>query len=757
MSTPARPPGRDGGSDAATGSVPTVGFVLEQTLGHVTHAQNLRSIIPPDGAIAPRWAEVAWEIPSWGRAMPPVRNWTVRAGVRARRAIARLDRETPLDALFVHTQVPAVLAADWMARIPTVVSVDATPIQYDELGEHYGHARGAPAVERLKYLANRRCFDRAAHLVTWSDWAKQGLVDRYDVPPGKVTVIAPGVDVDAWTTGAPGPVGGPIRLLFVGGDLHRKGGNDLLAAFRSLRARRADLEVELHLVTKTPVAAEPGVVVHHGLGPNSAELRALYGRADIFCLPTSGDCLPMVLSEAGACGLPLVSTAVGAIPEIVRDGETGLLVPPRDRAALTAALERLVVDGALRRRLGEQASALVRRDYDARANAGRLVDLLATVARTSTVGAAPRRRPAADVTGGSQRRQVLLTVSGEIPDDLEDQIAMGRRPRPDYQVLAETFEADVLDVRRARERSGAPGRVIERLGGPHALLAWATFRLRRRYAVVFTDGEQIGLPLAALCRMTGSRVRHLMIGHLLSTPAKTLLVRLLRLERLIDVVFVYASAQRRFLEQRLGFASEKVVLTPFMVDTAFFRPQPRRATRNLISSAGLEHRDYATLVRAVQDLDVDVVLAAASPWSRRPDDTREAELPPNVEVRRLPLDELRDLYAASRFVVVPLEDVPFQAGVTTILEAMAMGKAVVCSRTPGQTDVVVDGVNGLYVTPGDVHGLRNAIQKLLDDPDMAARLGAAGRRLAEQEMDVHRYAARLGGYVRAARHEAATR
>ena len=81
-----------------------------------------------------------------------------------------------------------------MRRIPTVVSLDATPLQYDELGEHYAHEPGNARVEQLKYRANRRCFERAAHVVAWSEWAKQGSSTATASPADKVTVIPPGVD-----------------------------------------------------------------------------------------------------------------------------------------------------------------------------------------------------------------------------------------------------------------------------------------------------------------------------------------------------------------------------------------------------------------------------------------------------------------------------------------------------------------------------------------------------------------------------------
>ena len=171
-----------------------------------------------------------------------------------------------------------------------------------------------------------------------------------------------------------------MRILFVGGDLRRKGGDLLIEAVRRLRAEDGLPDIELHLVTTAPVDDEPGVVVHRGLTSNSPALIEQYHLADVFALPTLGDCLPMVLAEAAATGLPLVSTDVGAIHEIVRQGDTGELVPAGDVDALTDALRRLVADEPLRRSYGEAALRLARSDHDARANAGRIVSILAAAA-----------------------------------------------------------------------------------------------------------------------------------------------------------------------------------------------------------------------------------------------------------------------------------------------------------------------------------------------------------------------------------------
>lgn len=362
----------------------TIGFILEQTLGHRTHSQNLQSNVPGDPSVRALWGPVEWEARGLAAKLPIYNsNWTVRAGLQARRLIADMQRSTPLDALFIHTQVPAILATNWVKRLPSVVSLDATPIQYDSLGAFYEHETGAGWMEQQKWRLNRNCFRHANKLVTWTHWTKQGLVDAYEVPAEKVTVIPPGVNPLEWAH----PTGrkndnSVVRILFVGGDLKRKGGDLLLEAFRALRQQMASRRqensstLELHLVTRDTVAEEPGVFVYNNMQPNSGPLKQLFHDCHIFCLPTLGDCLPMVLSEAGAAGLPAVSTQVGGIAEIVKEGKTGFLVPTGDVSALVDALQTLVENPALRLEQGQRAVDVVRQSFDAKKNATRLLTLL---------------------------------------------------------------------------------------------------------------------------------------------------------------------------------------------------------------------------------------------------------------------------------------------------------------------------------------------------------------------------------------------
>jgi len=109
--------------------------------------------------------------------------------------------------------------------------------------------------------------------------------------------------------------------------------------------------------------------------------------------------------------------------------------------------------------------------------------------------------------------------------------------------------------------------------------------------------------------------------------------------------------------------------------------------------------------------------------------------------------ELRDLYARSRFVVVPLRRSDTDNGVNVILEAMAMGKPVICSRTQGQVDVIEEGVTGLFVPVGDPAALRVAMLELWNNPERAAQMGRAARAYVEKHHTLERFCRDVKGAV----------
>jgi len=353
-----------------------VGFVMEQALGHVTYTQNLRTAYAGSDRMTPVWLPVPFANSGPLDRLPVARsNWSIRGSLRAHAAVRGLGGASAFDALLYHTQTISLLAGAAQRRTAVILSLDATPIGFDRVGGAYGHRTAAGGVERLKALLHKRIFRGAAALTTWSQWAKDSLAADYGVDPRRVTVIPPGVDLEVFSPGVrrdESDDSRPLRLLFVGGDFERKGGPLLLDCMRAGLGERC----ELHVVTGQPLPKTPGVVVHRGLGPNDPRLLQLYRDADIFTLPTAGDCLAVVLAEALASGLPVVTTDVAAQPEAVRDGETGIIVPAGDATQLGRALLRLIDDPGLRRAMGRAARLDAEARFDARANAARLLDVI---------------------------------------------------------------------------------------------------------------------------------------------------------------------------------------------------------------------------------------------------------------------------------------------------------------------------------------------------------------------------------------------
>lgn len=340
-----------------------------------------------------------------------------------------------------------------------------------------------------------------------------------------------------------------------------------------------------------------------------------------------------------------------------------------------------------------------------------------------------------------------LIVIGDGAADIADEHAA---PRRDYRALADRLGADILD---AGTLSSRRGRMLDGIALARVAAARST-----PYDSIYCDSEHIGIPLAFLLRRRDARPRLTTIAHYLTPLKKRLLIRALRVQRGIDAVIVHTRAQAE-RAVALGFQASQVALVPYQVDASFWRPEPSVPLTH-IASAGQEFRDYLTLMRAVDGLPLNVEIAAGSHWSKRRKNFAASDIPTNVSVRRRSYAELKAMYGGARFVVVPLHDVDFQAGIITILEAMAMGKAVVVSRTRGQTSTVTgpmmrDGIlhdigehawseaTGLYVPPRDPPSLRAAITYLTERPDVAERMGAAGRAHVEAALSLEHFAERV--------------
>ena len=228
-----------------------------------------------------------------------------------------------------------------------------------------------PAWNPLRGRALRRWLDRerhlyrdAAHILAFSAPTRHSLLEDYGVPAERVTVVGAGVNLPRLPDPGPAadeasrtPENEPV-ILFVGNDFERKGGYVLLQAFEKVRAQIPGARLRL-VGTRVPIQPQPGVEVL-GRITDRGRVMSLYRDATAFCLPSLFDPYPLALLEAMAHGLPCVTTDTCGVPEVLTDGEDGVLVPAGDADALAQALIAVLTDAPRAAALGAAAGRRVR-------------------------------------------------------------------------------------------------------------------------------------------------------------------------------------------------------------------------------------------------------------------------------------------------------------------------------------------------------------------------------------------------------------
>lgn len=355
-------------------------------------------------------------------------------------------------------------------------------------------------------------------------------------------------------------------------------------------------------------------------------------------------------------------------------------------------------------------------------------------------------------------------------DELAAEAVAGRRPRVDYVELAKRVDGDVFDLHRLRAEH--PGgrlspRVLASPTGRAAAQVWAAWRSLGEHDRVLAWADRLGLPLALLAKASRREIDLVMVSVLLTSPKKAFLLRNLKAHTHLRAIVTPSSVQAVKAVNELGVPPEKLHHFPQRVDHRFWRPVPAPDSR-VICSVGWENRDYSTLAGAVEGIDAAVEIAIGSVvlgpatsgatgrmalgalrqtsgYRRlREWDQVFGHPPPNISVHhQLGYLELRRLYERSAFCVLPVHEIDTDNGATALAEAMAMGRAVVVTKTTGQVDILRDGEHGLTVPPGDPRAMRQAIQYLLDNPEVASAMGRAGRAEVERRHTLDAYIARL--------------
>lgn len=345
------------------------------------------------------------------------------------------------------------------------------------------------------------------------------------------------------------------------------------------------------------------------------------------------------------------------------------------------------------------------------------------------------------------KRYVLVTADVEAV--LNRLRGESESPQQDFVELVRALDAELLSF--ADTARGPVGtRWLAKVAGPAVALAWLAFS--KRGSFYFVTAENTAIPLALLLKFRRG-VTLAFIGHRITTPAKSRLLRLFRLFNQVGAMFCYSRQQELFAKEKLGVPEEKVRRIAFQVDEKFFTPASPPVPGRGVVSVGRELRDYPTLFQALGDTDVPVTVVASSPWSRRADQTAARPVPANVTLRKgLSSAELRELYRRAAVVVVPLQNVDWPAGVTSLLEAQACGRPVVISASEGILDSLDSGA-AVTVPCGDAHALRAAVLRLVNNPAQAEEIGRAGRASVLRARTLDQLVARIREGCRTLRQE----
>jgi colanic acid/amylovoran biosynthesis glycosyltransferase len=267
----------------------------------------------------------------------------------------------------------------WVNGIAAKVASDLTGITFSL----HPHAFGL-------FMRDQECVRRqlelATGVVTVSEYHRQYIADlcpRWS--PGDIKIVHYGLDPTEFTPAYVPAEDDSVRIISVGSLVEKKGHEYLIDACAQLAEKGYEFHCSIVGIGSLQSALQARIDGHHLqsrvslLGArNQTEVKNLYRYSDIFVLACvvaqSGDRdgMPNVLLEAMAMQLPVVTTPVTGIPELVRDGETGLLVPERDVNALAQAIEQLINDKTVRHKLGQQGRQTVLAGFDINKTAAQL-------------------------------------------------------------------------------------------------------------------------------------------------------------------------------------------------------------------------------------------------------------------------------------------------------------------------------------------------------------------------------------------------
>jgi glycosyltransferase involved in cell wall biosynthesis len=298
----------------------------------------------------------------------------------------------------------------------------------------------------------------------------------------------------------------------------------------------------------------------------------------------------------------------------------------------------------------------------------------------------------------------------------------------------------------ARALARVANSVLNRLGGYGGDFASVLVSLRAANSadVILSTVDTVGIPLILLKR--ARLIRPPIVYIAIGLPERLVQLRGKRMHRLYTralggsrAIVSYAESEAAWLADWLGANAPSIAFVPFGVDLTAFRPSLEREPDVDVLSVGADpRRDFGLLLTVASrhpELSFRIVTSAARARTL-------AAIPSNVAIETdIPLEHVRDRLAQARVVALPVLENSYSGATTTLLQAMAMGKPVVVSRTDAIAEgyELEDGVNCRLVQPGDTDAFERAVVETLTGAGAATSLGTRARETVERSLSWERY------------------
>ena len=492
--------------------------------------------------------------------------------------------------------------------------------------------------------------------------------------------------------------------------------------------------------------------------------------------------------ESMTAGKPVVATSVGGNTELIREGDTGFLVPPRDPAALAAAIQQLLDDPPLAKAMGQRAKTRIREQFSVdamvAATQGLYDGLVGSTLRPPSIATSVPAITQADDRIAFVVSQFPRYVDAYFLRELTALAARGLRFQifslRDFRskviheearlLLARTVYVPFFSWRLIRAHLSVlmrtPGRYLGALG---TLLrgCWRQPRLLLRGLAAFPKAVYFATLVQAqqLTHIHANWATHpamsaLVMARITDVPwsftghASDIYLHTTMLAEKIQAAQFVITCTRHNKDYLMRLAGEatasKIVVSYHGVDLGKFRPTPKPsappfqflAVGTLMAGKGFSDLIEACRILAGRGLAFDCTIVGDG--RERPRLTRLIRrygLTHQVRITGyLPHEALIHLYQQAHVVVLPALSESHFGIPNVLLEAMAVETPVVCTALPSLAEVVQEGKHGIYVPERDPAALADAIAALAHDPERCRAMGAAGRRKIEELFDAEKNA-----------------